>query len=88
VSPASLSFLANEGQLRTSALTLRNSSSGATLDYGVDDDASWVWVVPASGRVVGHGPRVPTLTLPVKLPRRSLFRSKCWATVEFNSHPD
>jgi subtilisin family serine protease len=52
VTPSSLSFLANAGQLRSALVTVRNTStSGVTLNYAVDDDASWMWVVPGSGTV-------------------------------------
>jgi hypothetical protein len=52
VTPGSLSFLGNAGQLRSAPVTVRNmSTSGVPLTYAVDDDASWMWVVPGSGTV-------------------------------------
>ncbi|HEY3261917.1 MAG TPA: carboxypeptidase regulatory-like domain-containing protein [Pseudonocardiaceae bacterium] len=52
VSPGSLWFLANAGQLRTALLALSNTAtSGVTLNYTVDDNASWMWVIPGSGSV-------------------------------------
>jgi subtilisin family serine protease len=56
VSPGSLSFLANAGQLRTAQVELSNTStSGVTLDYATDDDQSWMFVVPGSGSVAPGG---------------------------------
>jgi Subtilase family/Malectin domain/Carboxypeptidase regulatory-like domain/Viral BACON domain len=52
-SPGSLTFLANAGQLRSAQVMLSNTStSGVTLTYTVDDNQSWMWVVPGSGSVV------------------------------------
>jgi subtilisin family serine protease len=52
VTPTSLRFLGNAGQLRSALVTVRNTStSGVSLNYAVDDDASWMWVVPGSGTV-------------------------------------
>ncbi len=45
-----LDFLGNEGQLRAAPVVLRNTStSGVALTYSATDDASWMWVVPATG---------------------------------------
>jgi subtilisin family serine protease len=42
-------FLGNEGQLRTTQVTLNNTStSGVALTYTLDDDASWLFTVPGS----------------------------------------
>jgi subtilisin family serine protease len=50
--PDTLSFLGNEGQLRTAIVGLTNTStSGVTLTYSLTDDSSWLWTVPASGSV-------------------------------------
>jgi len=52
VTPGALWFLANSGQLRSAQLMVSNTStSGVTLNYTVNDDASWMWVVPGSGAV-------------------------------------
>ncbi|HEY0639389.1 MAG TPA: carboxypeptidase regulatory-like domain-containing protein [Pseudonocardiaceae bacterium] len=52
VGPDTLSFLGNEGQLRTSTVSVANTStSGVALTYALTDDASWLWTVPASGTV-------------------------------------
>ncbi len=62
VGTASLDFLANEGQLRSAPVTLRNTStSGVALTYTIADDASWLWVVPASGTVAPGASRTLTV---------------------------
>ncbi|HVK20559.1 MAG TPA: carboxypeptidase regulatory-like domain-containing protein [Actinokineospora sp.] len=48
VSP--LTFLAQEGQLRTATRTL-GSSGDLSLEYSLTDGASWLWVVPGSSAV-------------------------------------
>ncbi len=56
--PDTLSFLGNEGQLRTSTVALSNTStSGVSLTYSLTDDAGWLWTVPASGTVAPGGTR-------------------------------
>jgi subtilisin family serine protease len=60
--PDALSFLANEGQLRTSQLVLSNTStSGVDLTYTLTDDATWLWTVPAAGTVSPGGSRTLTV---------------------------
>ena len=62
VGTASLYFLANEDQLRSAPVTLRNTStSGVALTYTIADDASWLWVVPASGTVAPGASRTLTV---------------------------
>ena len=62
VSPGVLSFLANEGQLRTAQVMLSNTStSGVELTYALDDDQGWLWTVPASGSVEAGGTRTLTV---------------------------
>lgn len=62
VAPGSLRFLANDEQLRSAPVTLRNTStSGIALTYAVDDDASWMWVVPASGTLAPGAARTLTV---------------------------
>ncbi|HZB47669.1 MAG TPA: carboxypeptidase regulatory-like domain-containing protein, partial [Mycobacteriales bacterium] len=62
VSATELDFLGNEGQLRSAPVTLSNTStSGVTLTYSIADDASWLWVVPASGTVAPGAARTLTV---------------------------
>src|SRR5262245_4145950 len=52
VSADSLSFLANEGQLRTAHVVLSNTStSGVALNYTTSENQSWLFVVPGSGAI-------------------------------------
>ena len=70
VAPDTLSFLANEGQLRTAQVVLSNTStSGVALTYSVTDDASWLWTVPATGSVAAGSTRTLTVRVdPAGLP--------------------
>ena len=62
-SASSLSFLANDDQLRTTKLTLANpSTSGVTLTWSLSDGQSWLWTVPATGSIPPGG----TATLTVR----------------------
>jgi subtilisin family serine protease len=59
LTPSALSFLAQEGQLRTALLTL-TSTSELPLTFAVTDQASWLWTVPGSGTVAAGSPRTLT----------------------------
>lgn len=62
VNVTELDFLGNEGQLRTAAVVLRNTStSGVNLTYSIADDASWMWVTPASGTLAPGASRSLTV---------------------------
>ena len=62
VTVTELDFLGNEGQLRTAPVVLRNTStSGVTLTYSIADDASWMWVTPASGSLAPGASRTLTV---------------------------
>lgn len=62
VSPETLSFLGNEGQLRTAKVGLSNPSVGdVSLTYTLTDDASWLWTVPSSGSVAPGSTRELTV---------------------------
>ena len=57
-----LSFLGNEGQLRTQRVTMSNpSTSGVTLTYSLAVNQGWLWTVPASGSVPPGGSRTLTV---------------------------
>lgn len=62
LNPTTLSYLGNEGQLRTQRVTLSNpSSSGITLTYTLVDNQGWLWTVPANGSIPPGGSRTLTV---------------------------